>query len=99
MVNIVENWTDLSGTIKTIEPDESLTGFFRMNLQIEKISPVKNFPNLVTASTNEEITIKIKKTEAEKIKLKKGDKIKGIIKAAGLNNYFFKQDTIKILHQ
>jgi len=99
MVNIVENWTELSGKIKSIAPDESLTGFFRMILQIEKTSPVMNFPNLVKARANEEIIIKIKKTEAEKFKLKTGDTIKGIIKAASLNNYFFKPDSIVILNQ
>ena len=99
MVNIVENWTELSGTIKSMEPDGSLTGFLRMILQIERTSPVKNFPDLVKARPNEEITVKIKKSEAEKLKLETGDNIKGIIRAAGLNNYFFKPDSIIILNQ
>ncbi len=97
MVNIVENWAEITGEIVSVTEDLSKPENQLVKLRILSNNNHLAFPNLVKPDKDEEITLKIKKHELKNKPLKPGKVIKATIRAAPANIYFADMGSIKIV--
>lgn len=98
MVNIIENWTEVTGEISAIDFEQTPKGFVTVTLRILEMKEFKHYLNLLRPNAENEIPVKLVSNVTQALNLKKGIKINAVIRAVGLNNYFFKQDSIKVLN-
>ncbi len=75
MVSVIENWTDMEGTIIKTEPSKKQPNFTEANIKIEKTTPVEDFANLLEDTTGKTITVLIPNQTAAKLNLTKNTKI------------------------
>ena len=66
MVNIIENWANIKGTIVAISNNPGLPEFYLVEVKLESASDVEGFPNLAKADKGKIIQINVRKTEMEK---------------------------------
>ena len=98
MVNIIENWTEVTGEISDIVVEQTLKNFHTVILRIMEMKDVEHFPNLIRPDAQNEIPVRLPSDVIQTLNLKKGDKINALIRTAGLNLYFFRQDSIKVVN-
>ena len=97
MVNIIENWAEITGEIIAIHEDKSKPDFQLISFKILTNKNHRAFPNLVKPDTQQTITLKMKKIELKEKQLKAGKRISVIVRAAPANIYFADLDSIKFL--
>jgi hypothetical protein len=56
-VQIVENWSDITGSVHSCNPSEAVAGFTEVIVAVERVSPVAEFPNLLTDRAGGRLTV------------------------------------------
>jgi len=75
MTSIVPNWTEIRGKVKSIQPHPGLSGYSRIDLEVEKKSDVKGFKNLLANRTEKLISAIIATSALDENKIREGDKL------------------------
>ena len=96
MVNIRENWAEITGEITSMRPDKTHPDFQLITIHITANKNYKSFPNLVKPTKQNSLTIKIRKSDLEKILLKKGDTIQMKVRAAP-DAHFISADSLRVI--
>jgi hypothetical protein len=91
MVNIVENWTQITGIIESVT-DSGVSGVKNIGIKITKSTSYKKYTDLVVGRVK--VTAALKKDVAEKHQLAPGKQITCLIRAAK-QDFFIKPDSIK----
>jgi hypothetical protein len=95
MVSIIENWAKIRGYVIGItNVNESMD---LIELEVTEISTHENYPNLLGNEPPFNIQVKLKHDTVDELQLDVDCEIEGLVRAAGLNSYFFKGDSIKVL--
>ncbi len=75
MVSVVENWTDIEGTVLSFKQSEAFPKFLEVEVKIEKIRDVRGFPNLLKTTADKTLCIFVPKDLATKLQLENGTRI------------------------
>jgi len=90
MVNIIENWAIINGTIKNVSDNPKLRGFTTLKVLLEKSTDVSPYPNLAKADEGSLISINIRTTNSDKEKLLPGMEFNGTVRKSIGQIYFSK---------
>jgi hypothetical protein len=91
MPNIIENWTNITGKILSIQRHSSVD---ILNLEIVQKKGYKDFPDLV--STDAQLAVRLTEGKVQELELKVGNVIQGLVRAAGPDLYFFNPESVSI---
>lgn len=97
MVNMIENWAEITGEITYIRRDHSRPGFHLITIRLGESKNYRSFPNLIRPTRRNTLTISIPKEELENMELKKGDVISTRVRAAPLNTYFLHPPSLEVI--
>ena len=93
-VQVVENWAELSGTIRKIEPHASLENYWTALLEVEEVTSVPDYPNLFEWAKGRTIEVNIPASKVQELGLSPGKKIAGRVRKAGPTSAFVRPDTV-----
>jgi hypothetical protein len=96
MVNIVENWAEITGEITYSRKDSSRPDFQLVTIRILSSKTYQSFPNLIRPNKQNKITLHVKKEDLPENGLKKGKVISVRVRAAGYDIYYANAETIKV---
>jgi hypothetical protein len=82
MVQIVENWADLKGTVQSISDSDKGPDFCTMLIEVEDVADVEHFPNLVKLSPGEVVSVIARKDAAERSGVVQGGHVRGRVRKA-----------------
>jgi hypothetical protein len=97
MVNIIENWVQIKGRVTDVTNHPQLGEYDMIGVSIIEKKQYRNFPDLVTVPTANKLKVNLRKTTSESLGLKEGIILQGLVRAAGRNEYFFKEEKIKVV--
>lgn len=97
MVSIAENWTSISGEIRSVDVLVSPAGFLEITLLVANQKKHKSFPDLVRVPASKELKIKLSAELAADLHLETGTRIAALVRSAGPNGYYVKPDSVKVL--
>ena len=90
MAPIVENWAEISGTVKSITDHPKMEGYKQITLSLKSSKDVNDFPNLANADEGTDIVINVRAEEIDKVGIVEGEKFKGTVRKAFGQVYFLK---------
>jgi hypothetical protein len=96
-VQIIENWSDIRGTIREIRPSPAGEAFFEITIVVDTVSETDGFPSLVLFHPGETIPVQGRKDTPGFERISNGAKISGRIRMAGSGRYFFHPELVRIL--
>jgi hypothetical protein len=64
-MQIIENWTEVEGKVKEMEPSDVSEDFVRVKMTVNKAKPVEGFANLLEESEGQTLTVEVPKAAAE----------------------------------
>lgn len=82
-VQIVENWTDLSGDVVTWQPSSTLTGFGIAEVRVRGAAPVASFPNLLHDATGNTVRVYVPTAAAARLNLSPGARVRFRVRKGG----------------
>ena len=93
-VQVVENWAELSGTIRNVEPHASLQNYWTVQVEVEDVTPVPDYPNLFEWAKGKTIEVNIPASKVQELALSPGKKISCRVRKAGPTSAFVRPDTV-----
>jgi hypothetical protein len=80
MVNVIENWSQVTGTIRTIEPDPELPDHVLLTVEIDSVDPVQresgeHFPNLLARTLDQTVELTLRADAAARGDVRPGKRI------------------------
>jgi hypothetical protein len=95
MVSVIENWTDIKGTVCSIRQSEEHNNFMEIKILTDKASDVEGFPNLLKNMNGKTLTVLVSIEMAKKLRITKDDKIQLRVRGAK-HEIFAHPDLVKI---
>jgi hypothetical protein len=92
-MQIVENWTDIEGKVKEIEPSDVADDFVKVKLEVSQAKPVEGFADLHKEAEGQTLTVEVPKAAAEH--LKAGAEISARVRRATNKRSFAHPDLVK----
>jgi hypothetical protein len=65
MVNVIENWCIIEGTVLSIKENMELPEYYIVEIQLDASSDVDTFPNLAKTDVGKIIFMNVRRTELE----------------------------------
>lgn len=59
MVAPIENWAELSGTVREVKPRPGVPGMSELRLAVEEARDVEGYPNLLTEAPGGELAVSV----------------------------------------
>jgi hypothetical protein len=88
MVNIVENWAEIDGTIKSAVNSSNLKGYIQLQVILNKSLDINPYPNLAKADEGSLITIYVSTANAERAQLVPGAVFNATVRKGSGQIYF-----------
>ena len=95
-MQIVENWSNITGEVKDHHPSKSVDGFTTLKIAVKDVKPVNNFSNLLKEASGKTIEVNVPNDIVNSSELKPGAVVSGQVRRAGLNNIFAHPDRFRI---
>jgi len=96
-VRVVENWSDITGVVKSIHPSDTTQGSLAVELVIKKVKTVENFANLLTDAEEKPFVVLIPEDLVKSLNIVPGKVIACRIRRTSLSHAFVHPDFISIL--
>jgi hypothetical protein len=97
---MVENWADVHGTVQRVNKASEMSGFNRVNLLVDEVKEVENYPELVSVYLAEQqetqLGLLIPLHIVTEYGLKAGMVIECRVRCAGLGRFFVNTDYLLI---
>jgi hypothetical protein len=97
MVQVVENWASLEGTVRSTRPSQLGPDYVEVDLAVERVEPVEGFRNLFPEAENTVISVTFPGDIVEKLGLRAGDRIRCQARKASPFAAFAKADEVRIV--
>jgi hypothetical protein len=95
-VPIIENWSDVSGTVLSMEPSPDIQGFVAVELAVERVDPVEGYANLLAHVAGAQLVVHVPEEVAQNLGLGPGDAVQCRVRRAGLDRAFVHREHISI---
>lgn len=76
MVQIVENWAELIGTLRSIAPSSKGPDHRTLTIEVETINDVEGFPNLIGEQVGESVDVHARADLVERSGVEEGNRIR-----------------------
>lgn len=93
-MQIVENWADVTGTVRAVEPARDRAGFQRVEIAVERIGDVAGFPNLVGKGAPGTLAVLFPDQIARRSGIVAGAKISCRVRLGGRRSMFVHPDHV-----
>ncbi len=95
-VQIIENWTDITGVLKGSRRSETLNGFLALEIEVTQAHPVEGFANLLAEIVGQTIHVNARTESAEKFQLTPGAIVNCRVRRGGANSLFIHPDHFSV---
>ena len=95
-VQIIENWSEIKGTVLSVEPSTDVHEFVAAAVAVDHVTPLEGFANLLTDVVGKEIVVLIPEELARSLDIKPGSVITCRVRKAGLNRIFVHRQHISV---
>ena len=95
-VQIVENWSDVTGVVRSYQPAADTIGFMAVELTVQKVSPVEGFTNLLEQLEGKSLVVLMPEELVKPLNIGLGDIITCRVRRAGTNRVFVHRDHLSI---
>ena len=82
MVQIVENWAELTGTLRSIAPSGKGPDHLTLTIDVETIDDVEGFPNLIGKQAGESVDVVARAELVERSDVEEGGRVRCRIRKA-----------------
>jgi hypothetical protein len=96
MVSVIENWTDMKGTVLSFKQSQVFPNFLEVEITIEKAHAVRGFPNLLKNTAGKTLNIYMPKDLARQLQLESGRRI-SFRARGGMHEIFAHPDFARVL--
>jgi|SRR5512143_1179147 hypothetical protein len=87
-VQIIENWSDVTGVVQSCQSSPDVAGFMAVELAVEKVNPVEGFANLLGHMAGKTLVVLVPEELAKSLDITPGDAIEGRMRRANLDRIF-----------
>ena len=95
-VQIVENWSDITGVVRFYQPSPDVAGFMAMELSVEKVTPVAGFPNLLEHTQGKSLVVLMPEELVKSFNVHLGDTLTCRVRRAGPDRVFVHSEYISV---
>ena len=93
MVQIVENWAELTGTVQSIGDSDKGADHGLLLLEVEDVADVEGFPNLVRVNPGEVVPVIVRRDTLERSGVVQGSHVRGRVRRATPSEIFAHADS------
>ena len=93
-VQVIENWSDLRGSVLAVEPHRELQGYAVATIHVIRVSPVPGYADLFSAAAGSDIDINVSAGKWNELGIRTGDAIQLRVRKAGPLSAFADPDSI-----
>jgi hypothetical protein len=97
-VQIVENWSDVTGTVGSCRPSPNVPGFVEIEIVVEQVKPVEGVANLLEHAAGKNLTVLVPEEVVKSLNITLGDKIECRVRRATLDRAFVHRNHISVRH-
>jgi hypothetical protein len=87
-VQMVENWSDLTGEVVAWHPSSPVAGFGIAEVKVRSTAPVGTFPDLLKDAVGETVRIYVPTAAAARLNLTPGATLRSRVRKAGPQSIF-----------
>lgn len=98
-VQIVENWSQITGTITEISRPEEPRGYRLLTIAVDNIEPVADYPELVSKIVDDEAQVYVPDDVCTALQLRKGTVIACRVRRGTSGKLFAHPEHIEVLRQ
>ncbi|NJO16475.1 MAG: hypothetical protein HC877_12250 [Thioploca sp.] len=95
-VQIIENWSDVTGVVRSYQPSADTIGFMAVELTVQKVSSVEGFTNLLEQLEGKSLVVLMPEELVKPLNISLGDIITCRVRRAGTNRVFVHRDHLSI---
>lgn len=96
-MQIVENWAEVTGLVRSVTPDAGRAGFAHVELVVEQIAAVAGFPNLVGRGSPGTLDVLFRDDVVRHLGLSDGVRLRCRVRLAGGQALFAHPDEARRL--
>ena len=96
MVQIVENWADIEGSVQNVDRASEIPGFVKASVELERVTDVEGFPNLLASLNGAVITVFVPSELAEEQGLQPGTRLVARARRARPGRTFVHADHVEV---
>ena len=93
MVQIVENWAELTGTVRSVGECDKGADHCLVLLEIEQVADVEGFPNLVRVNPGEVVPVIARREALERAGVAQDSHVRGQVRRATPSEIFAHPDS------
>jgi hypothetical protein len=97
-VPIIENWSEITGVIRSINISNDISGFVVVTVAVDKVVPVADFPNLLADTVGRQLDILVPQELARRLDIREGDTIICRARRAPPQRAFVHQQFVSVQH-
>jgi hypothetical protein len=86
-VQVVENWSDVEGTVEDLAPFTPNPSIYVVKIRVKAVAAVPTFPNFIVRKQGSEIAVRITKDAVDHSRIRVGDLIRLRLQQTGLNSF------------
>ena len=95
-VQIIENWSYVNGVVRSSNPSSDVAGFLEVEVEVEKVTPVEGFANLLGHTEGKPLVILIPEELVKSIGITVGVMIACRVRRANLDRTFAHRDSVSV---
>jgi hypothetical protein len=97
-MQIIENWSDIKGIVRSLRPSPTVSGFVEVELLVNKVNPVEGFANLLSDAEGKSLVVLIPEELVKSLHIDPGDVIECRVRRANLDRSFVHRNHISVHH-
>lgn len=97
-VQIIENWSDVTGTVRSCQPSPDVAGFVAVEIAGEQVNPVEGFANLLEYAAGKNLVVLVPEELVKSLAITPGNVIACRVRRANLNRAFVHRNHISVHH-
>jgi hypothetical protein len=95
-VQIIENWSEVKGVVRSCRPSPDVTGYVELELEVEQINPVEGFANLLGDRVGEKLVVLVPDELINSLRIVPGSLITCWVRRANLDRNFVHRQHISV---
>jgi hypothetical protein len=97
-VQIIENWSEIQGIVRSCHPSEDVAGFEALELEVEQVRPVDGFANLLEHTVGTTLVVLMPDELIRSLQLCPGDRMTCWVRRANLDRAFVHREHVSVRH-
>lgn len=95
-VQMIENWSEIEGAVRSILPESELDGFSGVEIEVERARAVEGFPHLLQDAEGSTLEVQFPQDLIAELAIAPGRRICARVRKAGLTRVFAHREHIDV---